>query len=249
MSEIILRNVALSYPIYDLDARSLKKDLFQIATGGKFVNTSRHALQISALNDISFHLKRGDRLCLIGHNGAGKSTLLKLLAGVYEPHHGYVHIRGNVSSLINVGVGMQHNLTGYENIKMRGLILGLSKAKIQELIKDVEEFTELGNFLSMPIKTYSSGMIIRLGFAISTALEPDILLVDEVIGTGDSRFIEKAKRRMREFVDRSNILVFSSHKKSLVREFCDKAIWLEHGKIRGTGDVDSVLEQYESQTS
>ena len=245
MSYIACKDVSLAYPVYDVDARSLKRGLANIATGGRLVNETSGQLQVKALNNINFHLKKGDRLGLIGHNGAGKSTLLRVLSGVYEPMQGRVHVKGNISSLINVNVGMQVTLTGYENIHMRGLILGLSKDQIKFIIKDIEEFTELGKFLSMPVKTYSSGMLVRLAFGLSTALTPDILLVDEVIGAGDAGFIEKAKNRMKMFVNQANIMVLSSHANDIIEQFCNKVLWLEHGQIKMFGTMTTVMEAYE----
>lgn len=245
MSHIICNQVSLSYPVYDIDARSLKRGILNVATGGKFTKDSTGSFSVKALNNVSFHLKKGDRLGLIGHNGAGKSTLLKVLSGVYEPLDGYIHINGDISSLVNLNVGMQPTLSGYENIHMRGLILGLTKQEIKHITKDIEEFTELGNFLAMPVKTYSSGMLIRLGFALSTSLSPDILLVDEVIGAGDESFIEKAKNRMNEYINKSNIMVLSSHSNEIIKQFCNKVLWLEHGNTKAFGDVDVVLNSYQ----
>jgi len=249
MSYIICNDVSLAYPVYDIDARSLKKGIVNIATGGKLSNVSNNRIMVNALNNVSFHLKKGDRLGLIGHNGAGKSTLLRVLSGVYEPEHGQVHVHGNVSSLINVSVGMQPTLTGYENIHMRGLILGLSKQQINRVIEDIEDFTELGNFLSMPVKTYSNGMMLRLAFGLSTALTPDILLVDEVIGAGDAGFIEKAKSRMGDFVTQSNIMVLSSHSNDIIRQFCNRVLWLEHGTVKMFGDLEDVMTAFEGKKS
>ncbi|MBA2648874.1 MAG: ABC transporter ATP-binding protein [Legionella sp.] len=249
MSYIICKNVSLAYPIYDVDARSLKRGLVNIATGGRFSTEARGNIQVNALHDINFHLKKGDRLGLIGHNGAGKSTLLRVLSGVYEPIKGQVLVKGNISSLINVNVGMQPTLTGYENIRLRSLILGLSNEQIAYIIKDIEEFTELGNFLSMPVKTYSSGMTLRLAFGLSTAIIPDILLVDEVIGTGDAGFIQKAKNRMLSFINQSNIMVISSHDNAIIKQFCTKVLWLEHGHVKMFGALDDVMEVFEGTTA
>ncbi len=249
MSYIVCKDVSLAYPIYDVDSRSLKRGLANIATGGRLVNGSSGQVQVQALNNINFHLKKGDRLGLIGHNGAGKSTLLRVLSGVYEPMQGQVFVDGSISSLINVSVGMQPSLTGYENIRMRGLILGLSKDKINKIIVDIEDFTELGTFLSMPVKTYSSGMMVRLAFGLSTALVPDILLVDEIIGAGDAGFIEKAKNRMKEYINYANIMVLSSHSNEIIKQFCNKVLWLEHGHLKMFGDIDEVLCAFDTENA
>jgi ABC-type polysaccharide/polyol phosphate transport system ATPase subunit len=246
VSYIICDNVSLSYPVYDVDARSLKKGIANIATGGRLTREKNSKIHINALNNISLHLQKGDRLGLIGHNGAGKSTLLRLLSGVYEPLQGTVSIHGKVVSLINITVGMQPTLTGYENIRMRGLILGLSKEQIKKTIISIEEFTDLGNFLSMPVKTYSSGMMIRLAFGLSTALVPDILIVDEIIGAGDAGFIEKAKKRMQEYINQSNIMVLASHSNDIIKQFCNRVLWLEHGSIKMFGELNAVMDVYEN---
>jgi ABC-type polysaccharide/polyol phosphate transport system ATPase subunit len=248
VSYIICKDVSLAYFIYDVDERSLKRGIANIATGGRLTNETNKKIQVQALNNISFQLNDGDRLGLIGHNGAGKSTLLRVLSGVYEPQQGLVSVRGSISSLINVSVGMEPMLTGYENIRMRGLILGLSNEHVKKITLDIESFTELGKFLSMPVKTYSSGMMIRLAFGLSTALAPDILLVDEVIGAGDAGFIDKAKKRMQSYVNQSNIMVFSSHANDLVRQFCNRVLWLEHGHVKMIGNTDEVMAAYEEYT-
>lgn len=245
MSYIICKNVSLAYPIYDMDARSLKRGLVNIAVGGRMTTERQGQFQVRALNEINLHLKQGDRLGLIGHNGAGKSTLLRVLSGVYEPLKGQVLVKGSISSLINIGVGMQPTLTGYENIRLRCLILGLSKKQIEYIINDVEEFTELGHYLSMPIKTYSNGMMLRLGFGLSTAIIPDILLVDEVIGAGDAGFMEKAINRMKNLINQSNIMVISSHNNSIIKQFCNRVLWLEQGHIKMFGDMDLVINEFE----
>ena len=245
VSYIICNNVSLSFPVYDIDSRSLKKGIANIATGGRLCKEASGKLRVNALNNISIHLKKGDRLGLIGHNGAGKSTLLRVLSGVYEPMQGNVSVNGTIISLINISVGMQPTLTGYENIRMRGLVLGLSNDQINRITKDIEEFTELGNFLSMPVKTYSSGMMIRLAFGLSTALVPDILLIDEVIGAGDASFLEKAKNRMKEYINQANIMVLASHTNEIIKQFCNRALWLEHGSMKMFGEINEVMGAYE----
>jgi ABC-type polysaccharide/polyol phosphate transport system ATPase subunit len=244
MSKIVCKQVSLSYPIYDLDKRSFKRNLASIATGGLVVKDTKGLVKINALQNINLHLKEGDRVGLIGHNGAGKSTFLRLLSGVYEPEQGNIHVEGKVSSLLNINVGMQPTLTGYENIRIRGLLMGLSPSKIQSVITDIENFTELGNFLSMQVKTYSTGMSIRLAFALSTAIEPDILLVDEVIGAGDANFLEKAKKRMHAIIQKSNIMVLASHSNDIITQFCNRVLWLEHGQIKLDGPAEEVIQAY-----
>lgn len=242
MSEIILENVSLNYPIYGANTRSFKRTLVNVATGGRLTNHNKKVM-VTALQDISFKLNKGDKLGLIGHNGAGKSTLLKVLARIYEPQHGKFMVKGKVSALLDLNIGMQFEATGYENIKIRSLILGLSKGAHKELVPDVENFAELGDFLSMPVKTYSAGMAMRLAFGMSTAATPDILLLDEVIGVGDGRFINKASDRIEQLVQNSNIVVLSSHVTDFIRKFCNKILWLEHGVIKHFGGLE-LLDQY-----
>ncbi len=242
MAEIILENVSLYYPIYRSNARSLKRSLVDIATGGRF-NHQNKKMVVTALQNVSFNLNKGDRLGLIGHNGAGKSTLLKVLAGVYEPQQGKIKLKGKVSSLLDMHVGMQFEATGYENINLRSLILGLSKKETKYIIPGIEEFTDLGNFISMPVKTYSAGMVMRLAFGISTAIVPDILLLDEAISAGDGNFMTKATKRIEELMEKSNIVVISSHMSDVIRKYCNKILWMEHGMIKQFGEL-ALLDTY-----
>lgn len=249
MDKIILNNVSLSYPIYGVDTRSLKRKFFDIATGGKINSNKGSAIvSVEALNDITITLKRGDRLGLIGHNGAGKSTFLKLLAQIYEPTKGNITINGSVSALLSLSIGMHPGATGYENIRMRCIMQGYNKQQTKSITQDIEDFTELGNYLSMPIKIYSSGMNLRLAFGLATAITPDILLLDEVVSAGDAQFFQKAQKRMESLIEISNILVLASHSNDLVTKFCNKVLWLEHGKIKHFGDANKVIAEYKKFT-
>ena len=199
---------------------------------------------VEALKGVTFKLKKGDRLAIIGHNGAGKSTLLKVLAKIYEPTTGRVHVEGRTNCMFDIMMGMDHELTAYENIYMRGLILGLSNAEISKIVPKVEDFSELGDFMKMPIKSYSSGMKVRLAFGIITNVHSEILLIDEVVNVGDAKFIEKAKVQMRSLVHQSEFMVLSSHDVHVIREFCNKALWLEKGTVKYLGDVEEALRLY-----
>lgn len=243
MAKILLKNISLSYPIYEANARSLKR-AFMSNTAGGLLRSENNRVIVNALDHISFELKKNDRLGLIGHNGAGKSTLLRVLASVYEPQTGHIEVQGRVSALLDMMLGMDFEATGYENIKIRGILLGLSNKEIKEMIPDIVEFTEIGDYLKMPVKTYSSGMAVRLAFAISTAIHPEIFLVDEVIGAGDAYFMKKAAKRMENLIHKSDILVLSSHDNTIIRKFCNKVMVLEHGKIKAFGDTESVLNEY-----
>jgi ABC-type polysaccharide/polyol phosphate transport system ATPase subunit len=243
MASIVLENVSLSYPIYGANARSFKTTLLNMATGGRLDRGSGH-IMVEALKDVSILLKKGDRLEFLGHNGAGKSTLLKVLAQIYEPTTGSVNVQGQVNCLFDIMMGMDHELNGYENIMLRGLILGLSKQETQRIVPQVEEFGELGDFMKMPIKTYSAGMKLRLAYGIITSIYSQILLIDEIVNVGDAAFMQKAKQRMEGMVDQADIMVLSTHDLGIVKEFCNKAIWLEKGLVRALGDVEKVLKIY-----
>jgi ABC-type polysaccharide/polyol phosphate transport system ATPase subunit len=243
MACVEVKNVSLTYPIYGSNARSFKATLLNKATGGLLGKQSNN-ITVEALRDISFKLEPGDRLALLGHNGAGKSTLLKVLAHIYIPSQGSVHVKGRMNCLFDIMMGMDHELNAYENIALRGLILGLSKSEIQKIIPRVEEFAELGDFFKMPIKSYSSGMKVRLAFGIITNVYSEILLIDEIVNVGDAKFMEKAKAQMRSLVHQSEFMVLSSHDTHIVREFCNKALWLEKGTIKSFGDIEEVLAAY-----
>lgn len=241
MARIDLKNVSVEFPIYSLGYRSFKKDFIRMATGGNVSKNTREHVIVRALEGISLTIHHGDRIGLIGHNGSGKSTLLRLLAEIYEPASGDLRIEGKVSSMLNIMQGMEAEFTGYDNIYIRGAILGISKAEILEKIDEIAEFTGLGDYLSMPVRTYSSGMMVRLAFAISTSISPDILLIDEVFGAGDSDFMQKAQQRMAALLHGSNIVVMATHANELIKEFCNKALLLEGGRIKFFGPVDEAL--------
>jgi ABC-2 type transport system ATP-binding protein len=180
----------------------------------------------------------------VGHNGAGKSTLLRLLAGIYEPTRGTAEVRGRVAPVFDLGVGMDPEISGLENIIVRGLFLGMTRKQMEERIDDIADFTELGDFLRMPLRTYSTGMRIRLALGVVTSIDPEILILDEGIGAVDAAFLEKSKKRLSELVDRAGLLVFASHSDEFLRELCDTAIWMEHGRIRQHGPLGEVLAAY-----
>jgi lipopolysaccharide transport system ATP-binding protein len=230
MALISLKNVSVSFPIYGAGAASFKKTLAASVTGGRFgKETGVNVVQ--ALSDINIELKSGDRLGLIGHNGAGKSTLLRALAGVYEPSSGEFMREGTVASLIDPSLGIEPDATGIENIMLRGLVMGMSKREVDELTPGICEFSGLGEYVNMPVRTYSTGMMMRLAFSISTSIQADILLMDEWLSVGDADFTEKAEQRMKDVVAKSGILVLASHSPKLIAKECNRVIHLEHGRI------------------
>ena len=237
----------LNYPLVGIGSRSLKNHIMGAATGG-LISSGEAIPVINALQDISFSLNEGDRLGLVGHNGAGKSTLLKVLAGIYQPTKGTVHVQGRIVSTLNISLGMEPEATGFENIIIRGLLLGMKRVEINKKMDEIAAFTELGEYLNMPVRIYSSGMVTRLAFATVTAMDSDILLMDEVIGTGDAAFMDKAEKRLNEFINRSKIIVLASHSDSVIKQFCNKALLLEHGKIISAGDTEEVINKYHNRT-
>ena len=234
MASIVFDKVCVDFPIYNASARSLKKRLFQVATGGQISANSSGRVIIRALEDLTLTIKDGDRVGLLGHNGAGKSTLLRLLSGVYEPSSGRAEIKGEIGSLIDVSFGIDPEASGRENIYLRGALLGLTRAEIKAKLDEIIDFSELGDFIDMPVRTYSSGMHLRLAFSVSTIIRPEILLMDEWLSVGDEGFRVRAEARMNELVESTHILVIASHSRELVRDTCNRAIWLEHGTVSYT---------------
>jgi ABC-type polysaccharide/polyol phosphate transport system ATPase subunit len=246
MTSIIAEDLRVEFPIYGAH-RSLRKVMFERAVGG-FVRQSegaRHRVIVTALRGVSLELHDGDRLGLIGHNGAGKSTLLKALAGVYPPHQGRITVQGRITPLFEALPGLDREDTGYQNIITAGMFLGLRRDDIEKKIADIEQFSELGEYLSLPVRTYSAGMVVRLGFAVATAIEPDILLMDEGLGRGDARFAERAARRLHDFIGRSSIFVLASHVNDLLLSVCNKAALMSEGQIVAIGAVADILREYE----
>lgn len=244
MACINLKNVCVEFPIYNVNARSIKKHFLRLATGGNVLKDANEHIVVRSLNRISLSIRHGDRIGLIGHNGSGKSTLLRLLAGIYEPVSGDIHIDGNISPMLDLMPGIEAEFTGYENIFIRGTILGIPRQKIKQQIASIAELTGLGDYLAMPVRTYSTGMMVRLAFAISTSISPDILLIDEIFGAGDADFMEKARSKMISLLNQSNIVVMATHSDELIKEFCNKALLLEGGGIKYFGDVSKALELY-----
>lgn len=246
MTLIRVEGVSVSFPIYGGAARSLKNRLMASATGGRVGSDARARTVVNALDDISLEVAHGERVAIVGHNGAGKTTLLRVLSGIYPPLTGRVTVEGRVAPIFDLGLGMDPDATGYDNIRIRGLYLGLSRREVEARIADIAAFTELGPFLDMPMRTYSAGMQTRLAFAVSTSVDPEILLLDEGISTGDTGFMERANGRLRAFVERSGILMLASHDSGLLSTLCRRAIRLEHGRIIDDGPYHDVVARLEA---
>ena len=230
MAHILAEQVCVEFPIWSPAHRSLKNIVMRATTGGRLARETSNRVVVQALSDLSFELSRGDRVGLVGHNGSGKTTLLRVLSGIYEPVRGRLEVSGRVSSLLDLSLGMDHEGTGLENIVLRGVLMGLPPAAIESKVDEIAEFSELGDYLSMPIRTYSSGMLLRLAFSVATSVSPEILLLDEWLSVGDATFREKAERRLLDMIESSAIMVLASHDESLIRRFCSRMLRLEHGR-------------------
>ncbi len=241
MNSIELRNVSLDYYLDNEDAYSFKSSVLNFYLKAK----KSRATTFRAIENLSFSIPKGEKVGIIGLNGAGKTTLLKILSGIFQPTKGKLIINGNVSPLLDFHTGFEEYLTGLENIKIRLMFLGLSKSQAEEKVDKIAEFAELGDFINQPIRKYSAGMMMRLAFATSTSIDPDILVIDEVIGTGDAKFAAKAKERLEHFLSKDCTMVLSSHSMSLMRDFCTRIIWLQNGQIVADGPVKNIISEYE----
>lgn len=237
-------DACVDFPIFDAKTRSLKKSVIG-AAGGVIGSTESNVVVVEALKDINLHLKHGDRVGLVGHNGAGKSTLLRLLSGIYEPTRGACRVHGRVAPVFDLGVGMDPEISGYENIIIRGMFLGMTRKEMLKKIDDIAEFTELGDYLQMPLRTYSTGMRVRIALGVVTSIDPEILILDEGIGAVDADFMRKARGRLQALVERSGILVFASHSNEFLAQLCDRALWIDHGQVRMEGGIEEVVGAYE----
>jgi ABC-2 type transport system ATP-binding protein/lipopolysaccharide transport system ATP-binding protein len=245
-SLISLERVCVEFPIYDAD-RSFRRSLLNTGIGGMIrgdARRRRHA-NVAALSNIDLTVERGDRVALIGPNGAGKSTLLKVMAGGYVPSSGRIVVQGRVSTLLTMGVGMDFEDTGSENIDICCMYLGMSPREIRAKRAEIVEFCELGPYIDMPVRTYSSGMMMRLSFAIATAINPDILLIDEVMGVGDAKFAVKARERIERLLADASCLVMASHANEVLTNFCNKGAFLVKGKIAHYGAIEDALHAYD----
>ena len=244
-AKLRLDAVTVDFPIYSLGARSLKNTLLHRSSGGNIARDAADRPCVRALDGVTLTISQNDRIGLVGGNGAGKTTLLRVLAGAYEPTTGQVWRQGRTASLLDLSLGIDSEATGYENIVARGLFLGLKPAQMRERIGEIEAFTELGDYLAMPVHTYSAGMRLRLAFAVSTCGDPEVLLMDEWISAGDAAFVEKISRRLDEFVDRAGVLVLASHNLDLLKRVCTRGVLIEAGRVLASGPIEEVLAQYQ----
>lgn len=200
----------------------------------------------NALNNISFSIKQGETVGIIGANGAGKSTLLKVISRVIRPNQGRVFLRGRIAPLLELGAGFDYEMTGRENIFLNGAVLGFSRKDVAKRLDRIVEFSGIGDFIDAPIRTYSSGMVARLGFAVATDVQPEVLIIDEILSVGDADFQKKSAARILEYFNKGSTVLVVSHDPSSIRKLCTHAIWLEHGRIKMMGSVDDVIDQYSS---
>lgn len=244
MARISLKNVTVDIPIFNSQGRSLKKTVMGIATGGKIGLTEAGRTIVRSLENINIEVREQERVGLIGHNGAGKSTLLRVIGQVYYPTGGLAVVEGKIGSLIDVSLGIDGEATGIENIYLRAALLGIDRKVVNANIDKIVEFSELGRFVEMPVRTYSTGMHMRLAFAVSTMITPEILLMDEWLSVGDEGFQQKAETRLNKLIESSSILIIASHSRGLIEKCCTRVIWLEHGQIVMDGKPDEVCPNY-----
>ena len=249
MALISLSEVTVDYPLLGANSRSLRNRLLPPLVGGSLKRAPAGHVTVRALDGVTLDIKDGERVALLGPNGSGKSTLLRVASGVFQPTEGTALLEGSTGSLIDITLGMNPEASGRDNLYLRGALIGLTRSAVEELIEDIISFTGLGDFIDMPMRTYSSGMQMRLAFAISTVNRPEILLLDEWLSVGDESFREKAEERLTQVVDDSNILVLASHSRVLVENLCSRGVWIESGKVREDGPIHKVSQSYFSYRS
>jgi lipopolysaccharide transport system ATP-binding protein len=243
-TSIELRNVGVDFPVFNASALSLKNRVLSAVTGGAIDRKYDGTLIVKGLQNINLKIEAGERVGLIGHNGAGKTTLLRVLSGIYAPTEGEAIINGECVSLINISLGIDPEATGRENIKLRSSMIGLTPKQAKMKIDEIIAFSGLGDFIDLPFRTYSSGMQLRLAFAVSTSIRPQILILDEWLSTGDEEFSQKAEKRMAEVVNATDILVLASHDRKLLLDTCERVIWMEHGQIAVDSSAQEVCARY-----
>ena len=239
MSHIILKDVNLYFK-----TKREKRIKDFLITGSKKFNKFSEDGTVHAIKNMNLEIKEGERVSIIGHNGAGKSTFLKMISGIYPPTNGILDVSGKISSMFELATGFEMESSGWDKIYLRGLMLGETPKSIKEKMKEIAEFSELGEFLDMPVKYYSSGMFVRLAFSVSTAIKPDILLLDEVVAAGDASFLKKAEKRMNEMIDIAKIMVLVTHSMNTAKDLTNRCLWFEKGEILMDGQPEKVIEEY-----
>lgn len=236
---IKLDHVDLTFEVQDEKVDTLKETFIRFLKGKR-----PKKIKIHALKDVSFQIYKGEKVGIIGYNGAGKSTLLNVITGIYHPNKGNVTTHGKISPLLSLGAGFDYNFSGRKNIILNGAVLGCDKEYLESKMDEIIEFSELGHFIDIPIKNYSAGMLAKLGFSIATAINPDILIIDEILGVGDVNFQKKSSDKMRSLMDGGTTVILVSHSMPQIRELCDKAIWIDNGHLRMIGEVNVVCDEY-----
>lgn len=232
MQRIVARGLVVEFPMYGYGNRSVRSTVLRAATGGTVARDGANHMVVRALDGLDFTINDGDRVGLVGHNGSGKSTLLRVLAGAYEPVGGSIEVRGKVASMLSITLGMEPEATGLENIFLRAAVMGLTRRQTEPLVEQICDFADLGEYIHMPFRTYSSGMALRLGFAVSTATPADIILMDEWLSVGDADFAAKAQKRLHDQLSRSSVLVLASHSEKMVQDNCNRIFHLDHGRMK-----------------
>lgn len=240
MARILLNDVSLTFQVRQHRRLTLKEFLVR----QMFRRSVNPVIKVEALKQVSLDLHDGQRIGIIGHNGSGKSTLLKLMAGIYAPTHGRRLVQGRISSLFDIALGFEPDASGWENMFFRGYLQGETPTAVRTKLQQIAEFSELGEFLNMPVRYYSAGMSVRLAFSIATAIDPEILLVDEVLSVGDLAFQVKAKQRMREMMQQAHLIVMVSHDLNSLASLCEQGLWLDHGQVRLAGPINKVIAAY-----
>ena len=241
---IWVENLTLELPV--MRGRISKRNVSRArSVGGRLNIDPKKGISVTALDQISFQIKHGERVGLVGRNGAGKSTLLRVLAGIYTPTSGACAVRGSISTMFSTSLGLNRDASGLENIFLAGTLLGLRKQEIEAILPEIVDFCELGEFLNLPMWSYSTGMTTRLAFAIATSINPDVLLIDEVFGAGDRAFQTKAQERIESIMKNASTLVMASHADAILRQFCTSSIWLDQGQVRSVGKTEEVLAAYQ----
>lgn len=243
-ASIELKGVTVEFAVFNAASVSLKNRVISAMTGGVIDRQHNGSVKVRSLQNIDLKISAGERVGLVGHNGAGKTTLLRVLSGIYYPCQGHATIQGECVSLINISLGIDPEATGRENIRLRAAMMGLTPTQTNERIEEIIDFSGLGDFIDMPFRTYSSGMQLRLAFAVSTAIRPQILIMDEWLSTGDENFKERAEQRLKNVVHATEILILASHSREILEANCNRLVWLEHGQVRMDGNVSEVASKY-----